>query len=168
MPDRREVLILALGLLAVALTHLAAYAFGWQAHARDEAERRATSRAALIELEAKYRKQGEQHAEVVRILNEDLDEAHAQLARLTTGRRCLDAPAVRVLNRTGRVPAPAARADETPTAPEGPPDDGPEQYATDFDAAAAIAECRTQYAAVADQLNKIIDIEQERTRRRSD
>lgn len=165
MPDRREILILALGLLALILTHLAAYAFGWQAHARDEAERRATSRAALIELEAKYRKQGEQHAEVVRILNEDLDEAHAQLTRLTTGRRCLDAPAVRVLNRTGRVPAPAARTDETPAAPERFEDDGAgEPFATDRDAAVALAECRTQYAAVADQLNKIIDIELERTR----
>lgn len=164
MHRRATLIVSLLGLLALALTHLAAYAFGWQAHARDEADRAARARQALINLEERYRKQGERHVETVGQLKTQLSDAQQQLAQLTTGRRCLSAAAVRVLNRTGRVPAPTAAPAEAPGTPEGSPDDGPEQYATDHDAAIALAECRTQYGVVSDQLNKIIDIELERTR----
>lgn len=165
MPTRQDALIFGLIALALVLTHLAAYLFGWRAHADDEAKRAATARDALVALEIKYRKQGEQHALTVDHLNANLNAAHRQLAELTTGRRCLSAAAVRVLNRTGRVPAAAAGTAGAPEAAEEPADDGfGEPFATDLDAATALAECRTQYGVVTDQLNRIIDIELERTK----
>lgn len=165
MHRRATLIVSLLGLLALVLTHLAAYAFGWQAHARDETARAAHARQALINLEERYRKQGERHVETVDQLKTQLSDAQQQLAQLTTGRYCLSAAAVRVLNRTGRVPAPTAASAEAPGTPERLEDDrAGEPFATDHDAAVALAECRTQYGVVSDQLNKIIDIELERTR----
>lgn len=165
MVDRRDAWVLGLLALGLVLTHLAAFAFGWQAHADDEAERAVQARAALVKLETKYREQGERHAEVVAQLNTDLSDARLELDRHTTGRGCLSAAAVRVLNRTGRVPAPAAAPAEAPSAADGPEDDGAGWFATDRDVADALAECRTRYAEVSDQLNRIIDIEVDRTSR---
>ena len=63
------------------------------------------------------------------------------------------------------VRTPAANPAGAPPAPAAPAaDDG---YASERDTAEHIAICRASYAAVSDQLNQILDIEDERERRRA-
>jgi len=118
--------------------------------------------------ERDYRKKGEAHDALVGTLTAQRDEARAKLAGATTGRRCLEPRAVRVLNDAGRVPEAAKQPVDTPKAAERPGDerDEPagETFATDRDVSEAILECRVEYGKVYDQLNKIIDIELSRTK----
>ena len=110
------------------------------------------------------------HARTVATLNNRLGDARAQIA-LLSDRQCLDAGTVRMLNNIGAsglgVRAPAANPAGAPPAPAAPaPDDAP-GYASERDTAEHIAICRASYAAVSDQLNQILDIEDERERRRA-
>lgn len=104
------------------------------------------------------------HARTVATLNTQLGDARAHIARLSD-RQCLAAGTVRMLNNIGAptglgVRATAANPAGAPTAPATPaPDDG---YSTERDTADHIATCRASYAAVSDQLNQILDIEDRR------
>jgi hypothetical protein len=63
------------------------------------------------------------------------------------------------------VRTPAANPASAPPAPAAPaPDDA---YVTERDTAEHIALCRASYAEVSDQLDQILDIEDERERRRA-
>lgn len=96
-------------------------------------------------------------------LNNQLGNAREKIA-LLSGRECLDAATVGVLNAIGGQPVPAAASEpagETATAAAG---DGI-RYATERDAAGYIALCRARYAEVAGQLNAILDVEDARSSR---
>ena len=108
------------------------------------------------------------HARTVATLNNRLGDARAQIA-LLSDRQCLDAGTVRMLNNIGAsglgVRTPAANPASAPPAPAAPAAD--DAYASERDTAEHIAICRASYAAVSDQLNQILDIEDERERRRA-
>lgn len=105
------------------------------------------------------------HARTVATLNTQLGVARAQIA-LLSDRQCLDAGTVRMLNGIGAsglgVRAPAANLAGAPPAPAAPAPDDASSYATERDTADHIATCRASYAAVSDQLNQILDIEDKR------
>jgi hypothetical protein len=71
---------------------------------------------------------------------------------LTTGRECLSAGAVRLLNG---APADVPAAAGEPASAAG-------AFATDRDVGDALAICRGEHAKLSDQLNKILDIEDRR------
>lgn len=98
-----------------------------------------------------------QHAAALKSLNTQLGAARAQIQTLS-GRECLDAGTVGVLNDIGDQPlrAPARDPDRAPPAPAA---GSGLRYTSDIDAAHAIATCRAGYAALSSQLNKILDIE---------
>lgn len=98
------------------------------------------------------------HARTVATLNTKLGDARAQIA-LLSDRQCLDAGTVRLLNGIGAsglgVRAPSGQ-------PAGAAGAAAERGASERDTANHIALCRASYAAVSDQLNKILDIEEAR------
>ncbi|WP_428001786.1 hypothetical protein [Acidovorax sp.] len=110
------------------------------------------------------------HARTVATLNQQLGDARAHAATLSPHRQCLDAGTVRLLNATGRVPggvglrASASHLAGAATAPAGPGADAGagDAFASERDTAAHIATCRAGYAALADQVNQILDIEDQR------
>ena len=142
----------------------------WRYDAADADRMRAEQTAATAR-EATARQQrfdadqaAAQHAATLAQLNTKLGDARAHIARLSD-RQCLGAGTVRMLNGIGAsglgVRAPAANLAGAPTAPATPaPDDG---YSTERDTADHIATCRASYAAVSDQLNRILDIEDKRS-----
>lgn len=108
------------------------------------------------------------HARTVATLNAQLGDARAHAATLSD-RQCLDAGTVRLLNATGRVPGgvglrtPAGYPAGAAAAPAGSAADaGAGGYASERDTATHIATCRAGYAALADQVNQILDIEEQR------
>lgn len=105
------------------------------------------------------------HARTVAALNTQLGGARAQIA-LLSDRQCLAAGTVRMLNGIGAsglgVRAPAANLAGAPPAPATPAPDDATSYATERDTAGHVALCRASYAAVSDQLNQILDIEEAR------
>lgn len=110
------------------------------------------------------------HAAALATVQTQLGDARAHIARLSD-RPCLSAGTARMLNNIGAsglwVRTPAANPAGAPPAPAAPaPDDAP-GYASERDTAEHIAICRASYAAVSDQLNQILDIEDERERRRA-
>jgi hypothetical protein len=104
--------------------------------------------------------QAGQHAAKLATLNAQLGAANAKIAQLS-GRACLDASTVGVLNATGVLDGSAATS-EPASAPASASSGSGLRYSTDRDVAGYIALCRTRYAEVADQLNKILDIEDQR------
>ena len=102
------------------------------------------------------------HVARVAVLSTQLGDARAQIA-LLSDRQCLDAGTVRMLNGIGAsglgVRAPAANLAGAAAAAAGLAADG---YASERDTAGHIATCRASYAAVSDQLNQILDIEDKR------
>lgn len=92
------------------------------------------------------------HASTVATLSNQLGNAREKIATLS-GRACLDAGTVSMLNAIGGQPVRAAASD---------PASAPEAVATDRDVSTAIADCRASYGAVADQVNQILDIEERR------
>lgn len=89
------------------------------------------------------------HAAALERLNKELGSKRAQLYGLSTGRECLSAGAVRLLNNAGPyVPSAAAE----PASSAG-------TFATDRDVGDALAICRSEHAKLAAQLNSILDIE---------
>ena len=100
------------------------------------------------------------HAGALASLNTKLGDAREKIATLS-GRECLDADTVGLLNDIGDQPVPAASgdpADQAPAIAVG----GGLRFATDRDTAGAIAVCRARYAEVSSQVNKILDIEEAR------
>lgn len=104
--------------------------------------------------------QGGRHAGALAKLSNQLGDARAQIAKLS-GRACLDAGTVGLLNATGVVDS-RATAGQPASAPAAAAARADDRTATDVDVAGYIALCRTEYAKVADQLNKILDIEDRR------
>lgn len=98
------------------------------------------------------------HARTVATLNTQLGDARAQIA-LLSDRQCLDAGTVRMLNGIGAsglgVRAPSGEPASAAAA-------AAERGASERDTASHIAICRASHAAVSDQLNKILDIEEAR------
>jgi hypothetical protein len=108
------------------------------------------------------------HAAALAAVQTQLGDARAHIARLSD-RPCLGAGTARMLNNIGAsglgVRTPAANPASAPPAPAAPaPDDA---YVTERDTAEHIALCRASYAEVSDQLDQILDIEDERERRRA-
>jgi hypothetical protein len=96
-----------------------------------------------------------EHATTINKLSRQLGDARAQIASLTTGRACLSADAVGVLNAIGA----GAGMQTTASRPAG----AASAVATDRDVGDALAVCRSEYAKVSDQLNKILDVEDKRS-----
>ncbi len=98
---------------------------------------------------------GQHLAEVERITNQ-LGVAREKIAHLS-GRVCLDSSTVGVLNDVGTTPG-----DKPSGATAGGAESASSTVATDQDVSEFIAVCKSRYAAVSDQLNKILDIEDRR------
>lgn len=100
------------------------------------------------------------HAAALATVNNKLGDAREKIA-LLSGRECLAADTVSLLNAIGGEPVPAA-AGQFEGAPPAPAAGGGLRFATERDAAGAIAVCRARYAEVASQVNQILDIEEAR------
>ncbi len=100
------------------------------------------------------------HAAALATINNKLGIAREQIAKLS-GRECLDAGTVGVLNAIGDQPVRAAASDSESAAAAATPASGI-RFATDGDAADAIATCRARYAEVSSQVNQILNIEDRR------
>ncbi|MDO8778116.1 MAG: hypothetical protein Q7K57_57240 [Burkholderiaceae bacterium] len=100
------------------------------------------------------------HVAALATVNNQLGDAREHIAKLS-GRECLGAGTVSVLNAIGDQPVPAAAVDAA-SAPAALASGGGLRFATDRDTAGAIAICRARYAEVASQVNQILDIEDAR------
>lgn len=100
------------------------------------------------------------HARALANINNQLGTAREKIAMLS-GRECLSADTVGMLNDIGSEPVPAS-AREPASAPAAPAAGDGIRYATERDTASAIAICRARYAEVASQVNQILDIEEAR------
>lgn len=163
----------AAALLAAAIAATGAWqvqAWRWGAHEADRLQAEQTARDARESDARQQRRFADQaaarHAATLAQLNAQLGDARAHIARLSD-RPCLGAGTVGMLNNIG---APAGLGVRThpgqlagaPAAPATPAPDAATGYATERDTAEHIATCRASYAAVADQLNQILDIEDRR------
>ncbi len=164
---------IAAGLLGAAIAAAGAWqvqAWRWGAHEADRLQAEQTAREARESDARQQRRFADQaaarHAATLAQLNTQLGDARAHIARLSD-RPCLSAGTVRMLNNIGAptglgVRAPAANPAGAPPAPAAPAADDASSYATERDTADHIATCRASYAAVSDQLNQILDIEDKR------
>ena len=100
------------------------------------------------------------HVTALATINNKLGDAREKIA-LLSGRECLDAGTVGVLNAIGAEPVPAA-AGEPSGATATPASGVGIRFATERDTAGAIAICRARYAELSSQTNKILDIEDQR------
>lgn len=100
------------------------------------------------------------HAAALAVINNKLGDAREEIA-LLSGRECLDARTVGMLNDIGREPVPAS-AREPASAASALAAGGGLRFATERDAASAIAVCRARYAEVSSQVNQILDVEDAR------
>lgn len=90
------------------------------------------------------------HANVNAALSTQLGNTRVQLRTLSTGRDCMSADAVRLLNDAFAG---------VPTAPAKPAS-APAAAATDRDLGDALAICRGEYRKLSEQMNAILDIEE--------
>ena len=134
------------------------YQVGIQA-ARDLAARDLADSDRLQQRKFSDRAAGQQAATVAAISNQ-LGDAREKIA-LLSGRQCLDAGIVRMLNAIGAEPG-RATAGESEGQAEATAAGGGLRFATERDTAAAIATCRAFYGEVSGQLNQILDIEDRR------
>ena len=111
------------------------------------------------------------HAARVAALSNQLGDARAQIATLSADRQCLDAGTVGMLNNIATptrglgLRATASSPAGAPSAAAAPGAHTPNLgYASERDTARWIATCRAQYGAVAEQLEQILDIEDNRER----
>ena len=162
---------------AAAIAAALAFGAGWQvqawrwgAHEADRLRAEQTAREARESDARQQRRFADQaaarHAAALAAINTQLGDARAHIARLSD-RQCLAAGTVRMLNNIGAptglgVRAPAANPAGAPSAPAAPAPDDATSYATERDTADHIATCRASYAAVSDQLNRILDFEDKR------
>lgn len=143
---------------------LAGMAGGWKAHMGVVAQAElaaADARAsdAKRQIRTIDKASTAQVANLARI-NSQLGDAREKIASLS-GRECLDSGTVGVLSAINSEPG-ATPASQPASAPAAPAAGGDERFATEADTARAIAICRASYAAVAGQLNQILDIEEQR------
>ena len=166
---------------AAAIVGVLAFGVGWQVQAwrwaAADGQRIAQEQAAKQARETDARQQrhfadqaAARHAAALATVQAQLGDARAHIARLSD-RPCLSAGTARMLNNIGAsglgVRTPAANPASAPPAPTAPAADDAPGYASERDTAEHIAICRASYAAVSDQLNQILDIEDERERRRA-
>lgn len=135
----------------------------WTANTADQREAEHQARESDARQQRRFNDQAAgAHARTVAALNTQLGGARAQIAILSD-RQCLDAGTVRMLNGIGAsglgVRAPSGEPAGAAAAAAGSAADG---YASERDTAGHIATCRASYAAVSDQLNQILDIEDKR------
>ena len=172
----------ATALVAAALAGAGAWRvqeWRWQANTKAEADLRAE--AERIEREArdtdtrqqrKFNDQAAaQQAAALARINQQLGDARAHIATLSADRQCLDAGTVGLLNNIATptrglgLRATASSPAGTPSAAAAPGAHTPNLgYASERDTARWIATCRAQYGAVAEQLEQILDIEDDRER----
>jgi hypothetical protein len=100
------------------------------------------------------------HVATLAKVNNQLGDAREKIASLS-GRECFDAGTVGVLNAIGGEPVRTTASELAGTARATASGAGL-RFATERDAASAIAVCRARYAQVSDQLNAILDIEEAR------
>ncbi len=100
------------------------------------------------------------HVTALATINQKLGDAREKIA-LLSGRECFDAGTVGVLNNIGGQPVSIATHESSGAAPAIAGGAGL-RFATDRDAAGAIAICRARYAEVSSQVNQILDIEESR------
>lgn len=100
------------------------------------------------------------HAAALATINNKLGDAREKIATLS-GRECLDAGTVGVLNAIGGEPVRAAASHAEGSAAATASGAGL-RFATERDVGSAIATCRAKYAEVASQLDQILDIEDRR------
>ncbi|WP_231409651.1 hypothetical protein [Ralstonia solanacearum] len=154
--------------VAAACGALGAWAFTRNHYTAEIADMKAMQATALAKAERTARERLEAEQKRGDDLSEKLLSTEAQLtqktkevsdalSRLTTGRKCLDAPVVRVLNGTNN----GAPADNVRTA-TGTPDaaDGP--AATDTDVAGWINHAKGEYEKCRARLGGLIDFEKGR------
>ena len=100
------------------------------------------------------------HAAALVAINQKLGGARAHIAKLS-GRECFGAGTVSLLNAIGDS---AVRATALDPAREAAPiaPGGGLRFATQQDAATAIATCRSAHAELSSQVNQILDIEDQR------
>lgn len=135
----------------------------WTANTADQREAEHQARESDARQQRRFADQAAgAHARAVAALNTQLGGARAQIA-LLSDRQCLDAGTVRMLNGIGAsglgVRATSGEPAGAAAAAAGSAADG---YASERDTADHIATCRASYAAVSDQLNQILDIEDKR------
>lgn len=85
-------------------------------------------------------------------LNQKSKEVSREIARLTTGRRCLDGNVVRLLNSPDRGAGSVSETIRTPVAQDG-------AAATDTDVAGWIGNAQTQYETCRARLGDLIDFD---------
>lgn len=163
----------AAALLAAAIAATGAWqvqAWRWGAHEADRLQAEQTAREARESDARQQRRFADQaaarHAATLAQLNAQLGDARAHIARLSD-RPCLGAGTVGMLNNIGAPAGPGVRTHPgqlagAPAAPATPAPDDASSYASERDTAEHIATCRASYAAVSDQLNRILDIEDKR------
>lgn len=166
-------------ILVAVLAGAAAFGAGWQVQAwrwgAADAERMEQERQAREAWESDARqqrrfndKQAGEHATALALINNQLGDARAYIAKLSN-RPCFSGRTAGVLSNIGVTQAPDVRAPagESAQAPQAPAADPFDEsyFVTERDAAAHIAICRASYAEVADQVNQILDIEDERERK---
>lgn len=101
------------------------------------------------------------HAAALATINQQLGDAREKIA-LLSGRECLDAGTVGMLNNIGVPESSGAAASEPAGSAEAAAGGTALRFATDRDVGEAIAVCRGRYAEVSSQLNQILDIEDRR------
>ncbi|NHC05907.1 hypothetical protein [Azonexus fungiphilus] len=141
---------------AVADADMATAEKGWAKAEKSRADRLATTLTTA-------QKRGDQLALQVNDLSNTLslfaEEKNREIARLATGRRCLDAGLVRVLNRptdsqsAGAVPETAGQPVRPDAGAGADPDDG--AFASDADVATWANTCRTRYDTCRGRLDAI-------------
>ncbi len=133
-----------------------------RAKAEDKADQEEKARVASEALASDQRmqrlfndKKASQQLAVVGKINNQLGVAREKIATLS-GRVCLDADTVRVLNNIG------VQGGEPGGTTAAQPASAPQAAATDRDVGTFIATCRAWYGEVNSQLDKILDIEDRR------
>jgi len=151
-------------IIIVGVVFLAGLGTGWKAHVGvvaqaelEAADARATDAKKQIRV---IDKASATQVAILSRINNQLGEAREKIANLS-GRECLGSGTVGMLNSINSEPG-ATPASQPASAPSAAATGGDERYATEADTARAIAICRATYAAVAGQLNQILDIEDKR------
>ena len=123
--------------------------------------------AAQVQLDADRQKQRQandqaaaKNSQRLATLSKQLGDARETIAHLS-GRTCLNAGTVRMLNDIGSEPVRAAASEPAP-APTAAGSTDEQPASSDIDVARAIAQCRAGYAGLAGQLDAILDIEEAR------
>ena len=147
--------IVAVGLILAALL---GFGVGWEwrdgVHAKAELRVQQERARALKAMEAQQDATSLTYANRVSELAQNLGDARVKLYSRTSGKPCLDAGAVSMLNDIGpRLHVPAVA---------GQPANPSAAAASDRDVADALAICRSGYARLSEQVNSILDIEDAR------